>query len=374
MDFYIKIKLFLLTSLLLLMPFFSTKAQESNSYWQIDYAKGSIIEHRGVVGFLFKNYPTLMSIGWHKYAKKDSDWKERYNFIDTGIVFNIQEFHNKNLGRTFGLNYTTTHYLRDRNAKNQFNIQLGFGIGYNTNPLDFETNLTNIVMSSPILYSQHIKINYTINRLFENMGFQTGIIFTHYSNGGIIKPNLGLNSIFLNIGLNYQKSEAISYTRYSETEKLAKQPIHFQLGFGGGFHETIPKIGLKPIYYVSTKLTKRFNYKNGFQMGLVFFNSKSIKDLAKYQAINDVENVNNIPKDHKQLAFSVGHELYFNKISFASNIGFYLYRPFKDKPPFFENISFIRYFNKGKSSLRLNLKTHYFEAEHLTLGYHHQLF
>ncbi|HIP48519.1 MAG TPA: acyloxyacyl hydrolase [Lutibacter sp.] len=374
MEFYIKIRLILLSFLLFLTTFVSINAQESNTYWQIDYAKGSIIEHSGVVGFLFKENPTLISIGWHKKSEIDSEWKERYNFIDSGFVLNIQNFHNKNLGNTYGLNYTTTHYLRNRNAKNQINIQLGFGVGYNTNPLDFETNLTNIVMSSPILYSQHIKINYTNNRIFKTMGFQSGISFTHYSNGGIIKPNLGLNSVFFNVGLNYHKSEPTIYTKLYESSKLAKQPIRFELGIGGGMHETLPGIGLKPIYYISAKVSKRFNYKNGFQMGFDFFNSESIKDLAVYNAINDVKNLKNTPKDHKQLAFSVGHELYFNKLSFASNIGYYLYRPFKDKTPLYENISFIRYFNNRKSSLRLNLKTHYFEAEHLTLGYHHQLF
>jgi len=374
MDIYIKIKRISLFFTLFILFFSNSKAQETASYWQIDYAKGSIIEHSKLVSFLFKEHPTLLSVGWHKTASNTSVWKERYNFLDWGIVLNYQNFYNENLGSIIGLNYTTTHYLRNRNAKNQLTIQLGFGAGYNTAPLDFDNNLTNIVMSSNILFSQHTKVNYINNRLFQNMGFQAGITFTHFSNGAVKKPNLGLNSIFLNLGLNYLPTKPVIYNKFTEKEPLEKQPIHFFLSVAGGMHETLPQIGLQPVYYMSAQFSKRFNHKNGFHVGFDFFNSLSRKDLALYEAVNDIENPTNLVKDHKQLAFFAGHELFFNKLSFETRIGYYLYHPLQASAVIYELIALKKHFNNYKSAFSINLKTHYFEAEHITFGYHHQIF
>jgi hypothetical protein len=355
---------------------YSLRAQKTNTYWEIDYAKGSILEHSQLVTYLFKEHPSLLSIGWFKTASNKSVWKERYNYPDWGFVLIHQDFHNKVLGTSTGLNYTTTHYLFNRNNKHQLNIQLGFGGGYNSNPLDLEKNLSNIVMSTHLLFTQHIKINYSYPNLFEKIGINMGLSFSHFSNGAIKKPNLGLNTVFLNIGLNYHdKKENILYEKTKNKEKIDKQPIHFSMNIGFGFHESFPNMGTKPIYYLSTRLSKRVTYKTGILFGFDFFNSQSIKELAVYNSVNDIDNTNSKVKDHKQIGVFFGKETYFDKLSLDVKMGYYLYRPVLGKTPIYETISFKRYFTEQKkSAISLNLKTHYFEAEHITIGYHHQIF
>ncbi len=375
MAFYNKIKPFIYQILLLLILSPSLKGQETGSYWQIDYAKGSIIKHKKIVSSLFIEYPNLTSIGWHKTAKNGTLWKERYNYPDWGFVFMYQQFNNVNLGETASLNYTTTYYLRDRNAKNQLKLQIGFGSGYNTKPLDFETNLSNIVMTSHFLFSQHFKFNYTHSNIFNGVGLHTGITFTHFSNGGFKKPNLGINSIFLNLGLSYDNRKAShAYTRLVEKENFSKQPIHFSLSINGGFHETKPRLGLDPVYFISGFAHKRIGYKSGLQIGLDFFNSQSIKEYAYYRNLIDIENSDSKAKDHRQLGVFVGHEWFFNKLSLETQLGYYLYKPFDESAPIYQKISFKYFLNKNKSALSVNLKIHYFNADFISLGVHRQIF
>jgi hypothetical protein len=372
MEFYIKIKTNSIAILLFLLFSIIGKAQE-NSYWELNYSKGSILEHKQLVSFLFREHPSFYTIGWFKTASPDSAWEESYNYPDRGFVLIHQDFHNKKLGTTTGLNYATTFYLLNRNNKNQFSIQLGFGAAYNSNPLDFDTNLSNIVMSSHLLFSNHIKINYAYPKLFHKIGLNAGISFSHFSNGALVKPNLGLNTVFLNIGMNFHNEKIVKYEKH-QREKMEKQPLHFTLGVGGGIHETLPNIGAKPIYYLSAQLSKRITYKTGILLGFDLFNSMSIKDLAVYNAINDPD-PNARVKDYKQVGMFLGKETFFNKISFNVKIGYYLYRPVPGATSIYETISFKRYFKDSKkSAISINLKTHLFEAEHITIGYHHQIF
>lgn len=372
MAIYSKIipSVLLISSFFVLMPVLN--AQENETYWHVDYAKGSIIKHRKIVNSLFQDYPSFFSIGWHNTANPDSEWKERFNYLDWGFVLFHQQFNNEILGNTTSLNYTTTYYLRDRNSRNKLNIQLGFGFGYNSDPFDFETNLSNIVMTSHFLFSQHFKLNYFLPDLFNKIGLQTGITFTHYSNGSLKKPNLGVNSLFVNLGLNYSKNKT-TYKRLTEKEKLPKQPYDVSVSLNAGFHESNPGLGVNSVYFATAYLHKKLGHKSALQVGVDFFNSQSVKDYANLRYIS-MGNSDNELKDHKQIGGFFGHELFFNKLSLETQVGYYLYKPFKEGALIYQKISFKHSLNKKRSALSINLKIHYFEAEYISLGLHHQIF
>lgn len=376
MEIFNKIRVYSCLFLALVLFVQQSDAQESNTYWQVDYAKGSILRHKNILGRLYTNRPDFISVGWHKSAKNNSDWKARYNYPDWGLVLMNQQFHNKNLGHTTALNYTTTYYLRNRNAKNQVNAQLGFGGGYNTEPMDFDTNLLNVAMTSHFLFTQHFKINYVRPELFDKFGLHAGLSFSHFSNGSFKKPNLGINTFLLNVGLSYfdRKTNPV-YQRKIEGEKPTKQPIHFNVGIHGGFHESKPGVGLKPVYYINAYAHKKLGYRSKIQFGVDFFDSQSVKDYAAFwlHAYPD-ESENNKPADHRQLGVYFGHELLFNKISLETQAGYYFYKPFKESAPVYQKLAFKHYLNNEKSAISVSMKIHYFEAEFICLGYHHQIF
>ena len=372
MEFYSKIRFRFYFLLAFVVSILNLKAQESNTYWQIDYAQGSIIKHRKTLGYLFTNRPEYLSIGWNKKAKTNSVWRERYNYPDSGLFLIYQNFNNKNLGSSTALNYTTTFYLRDRNVQNQFTIQLGFGFGYITHPFDFDANMSNVSTSTHVVTSQHLKLNYSRPRILGKFGLQGGLSFTHFSNGSFKKPNLGINSIFFNIGLNYHNAESMPlYKKSAEKEEFLKQPIHFSMSLNAGIHETKPGMGTKAVYFANGYVHKRVARKSNLQVGVDFYNSQSAKDNARYRSIIEGKTE---PKDHKQIGVFVGHELFFNKLSLETQVGYYIYRPLVFHPRIYQKTSFKYFFNNRKSALGINLKFHNFEAEFISLGLHHQLF
>ncbi len=357
---------------------FAAFAQAQKNYWEVSYARGSIIEHRKLIEFLYKDYPKLYTLGWHRTAANDSlSWQERYNYPDQGIVLQYGDFNNEHIGNTLAANYTTTFYLRHRNAQHQYTLQLGFGAVYNTHPLNFDHDVSNIVMSTHVLYSQYVRLAYTVPFLTGKLGFSAGLGFTHYSNGAIKKPNLGLNTVLLTLALRYQQQgKPEPYFRHKHRPDLDTvfTKIHGYVNAGFGYHESMPHIGRKPVFNLSVNLSKRFNYGNGMQGGVAFYNSQSFKEYALYQAVSGTEQTDIKPKDHKQISVFAGYEMFFDKISFTSKLGYYVYRPLKAKTAVYTVIGFKRYFNNYKSALSIDLKVHNFEADHFSLNYHHQIF
>ena len=357
---------------------FPALAQDKNSYWEASYGMGSVIEHHKLIEFLYKDYPQLYTLGWHQSAAKDSlSWKERYNYPDQGFVLQYERFNNEHIGNALAANYTTTFYLRNRNARHQCLLQLGFGAVYNTHPLDFDHDVSNIVMSTHVLYSQYVRLAYTYPYLSDKLGVSAGIGFAHYSNGAVKKPNLGLNTVLLTLAVRYHnQGKPESYVRANHRPKLDSffKKTHGSVSAGFGFHESMPHIGRKPVYNLSMYLSKRLNYGNGIHGGVAFYNSQSFKEYALYQAVSNPENPEKKPKDHRQISIFAGHEMFFDKLSFTSKLGYYIYNPLKAKTPVYAVIGFKRYFNHRKSALSVNLKVHNFEADHFSLNYHHQMF
>lgn len=348
------------------------KAQTDARYWQADYALGSIIEHKANMGNINTHRPELFMLGWHKNSSMDKAWKARYNFPDQGVMLNYQDFHNEHLGKTVGLYYATTYYLRDRNAVNQLIFQAGFGFAYNDQPFDHIENIPNQMMSTHLLYSQHFKLDYRRKQLFKNVGLQAGISFSHFSNASIQKPNLGINSIFLNLGLHYlHTGNSLKYEKPSE-ESFKKEPLHFYINPNLGFHEALFGLGTKPVYQISGYVAKRIGYKSSLQIGLDFFNSMSNKDLVRYNQATD-DQINDIV-DHHQLAVFIGHELYFNRLNLETQVGAYVYQKFAPPFPVYQKISFKYYLIPYKTAVSINLKTHLFEAEFSSIGIHQRIF
>jgi hypothetical protein len=373
MAFYLKIKYYLIFLFLVTQTRLSLSAQDTGSYWQADYAFGSIIEHKKLIGHLVKAHPEFLSISWQQNSPTDVTWKKRYNYPDWGFSISYQNFNNPTLGKVIGLQYQTTYYLLNRNAKNQLNLQMRTGIAYNTNPLSLSDNNKNVAMSSSLQLAEFIKLDYKIPNLFKNIGFHTGLLLTHYSNASYKNPNFGINSLFLSTGFDWQKSEKLYYPKKPIKKRIPKQKIHLNTALYLGVHEAKAGLGDKPVYIISGYGSKKIGNKSTLQFGFDFFNSQAVKDFAGFRYHIQIESPDRVLLDHKQIGLFGGHELVFNKISLETLVGYYLYNPLKYSPSIYQKIALKHNLNSKKTALSLNLKVHNFKAEYLTLGFHYQL-
>jgi len=374
MAFSTKIKLFTFCFLTLFVSKTILYAQKNNSYWQIDYAIGSIIKHKEVIGHLVTAHPELYTISWHKNAATNSDWKTGYNYPDWGIAFYYQNFNNPTLGNVVAVQYQTTFYLLNRNALNQLNFTFGTGFGYNTNPLDLEYNNQNVAMSSKIQLAELLKLEYKRPHLIKNIGFHAGLLLSHFSNASYKSPNFGINSLFINVGLAYQLTESPTiYPDRIKKEKISRQPIHYAISLYGGVHEAKWGLGTKPVYVLSGTISKKIGSKSGLQLGVDFFNSQSVKDFAAFRYHTLIEYPDRKLEDHKQVGIVAGHELFFNKISFETLLGYYVYNPLKVNPSVYQKLAIKYHLNASKMAISTNLKVHNSRAEYFTVGLHYQI-
>jgi len=374
MAFYLKIKNFSLYVLIFLVWSTSVHAQEENTYWQVEYGLGNIIKHKEIVGHLVTAHPEYFNISWHKNAAVNKHWQERYNFLDWGIALNYQKFNNTTLGNVIALQYQTTFYLLNRNTKNQLNFSVATGLGYATNPLSLENNNQNVAMSSKIQLAETLRLNYHRPYLIDHIGFHAGLAASHFSNASYKSPNFGINSLLVTAGLSYNLSNSPSlYPERKKPKKLEKQSYHLSLSIFSGLHEVKTGLGTKPILGISSSLQKRINYKSNLQFGIDYFNSQAVKDFSNFRYHTQIEYPDRKLLDHQQVGIFTGHELFFNKISFETLLGYYIYNPLKFNPSVYQKIAIKHHLNNKKTAISANLKVYKTTAEYLTIGFHYQI-
>jgi hypothetical protein len=248
-------------SFLIFMGWFSFAvfAQETPAYWQLNLGYGSAIKHRESMGHLVTEHPYLFQLSWAKTSDTTTVWKKRFNYPDVGVTLSHERFRNETLGNVTGLSYFTNYYLLNRNNRNQLTAELGFGMSYTDSPFDFETNNQNNAMSSGFLYNQYLKFNYRHPSNIPRSRYSNRhITFIHFSNASFKSPNNGINSVFLNLGLNFNpSSQEILYPNNKNYEIVnSKKPVSLSLKLGLGIHEVYPGLGTKPVYIGSALLSK----------------------------------------------------------------------------------------------------------------------
>jgi len=252
---------------------------------------------------------------------------------------------------------------------------MGLGFGYATNPLNLESNNQNVAISSPISFSVHLKLNYNRPNVYKNIGFHSGLFFTHYSNSSVRVPNFGINSVFINAGFSYRfKKTEILYPKREKAGEIGKTPIHIGLGFAFSAHEIQATLGVKPVFVFSAYADKKISAKNGIKAGVDFFDSMAYKDYAEFFYKINTENPDRTLEDHKQIGVFAGHNLYFNKWVFETLVGYYLYNPLKKTPSLYQNIGFTYHFDNSRFSTGFKIKVHNFRADYTSLGVQYQVF
>ncbi len=349
--------------------------QEKNKHFavQVDYLYGKVLKHKQKISHLAVSHPEgfILSL-YHKTTAKDSNLV-KYNYPDYGYSFIYQDLKNSMLGETYALQVNYTFYFGNRAKKNLLYLKLGQGIAYNTNPFDLENNNKNIVFGSHLLANTTIGFNYKRKQLLNGFDASIGFMLSHYSNGLIKSPNVGLNLFSINTGIsyNFDYENPIDYTltpsKVVETQQ--KYPLKLNLQLSGGLNSSTNVVGKQFPFYVATVYAdKRLNSKSILQFGSEVFFSKFLKELIKYNAVAFPERpAEDGTADYKRVSLLVGHELDVGNFAIITQFGYYVYYPYKYETRYYERIGVKRHFgNKWFASA--TIKAHLFLAESIDLG------
>ncbi len=359
-------KIFISLFFILSISSFSQQEKNTFSYIQASTFYGNILKHNKNVGHFLTNHPTGFMLSWNKKTTGKNAWEHRFNYPDFGVSMAYQDYKNPILGKLYSLYAHYNFYLLPRKNNNQLVLRAGWGIAYNTNPYDKVTNPKNVAFGTAINSSTYFKLFYKREHIIHNLGFNAGLTFIHASNSSVKSPNTGVNVWATTIGLNYnlQDETKLDYLPFKE-EKKYKEKIKYNFVFRFGANESdYIGSGVKPFYVLSAYADKRIGRKSALQFGADYYVSYMLKDYIElnYQLDHTYKK-----GDFKRGGLFVGHELFINKLSLITQLGYYVYYPVEVEGRIYERLGLKRYFN-NKWFVSISLKAHAAKAETVAFG------
>lgn len=343
----------------------SQEKQTSSSYIDVNYFTGNIALHNNDILHLIRGHPEGFILGWNKKTFGHEDWEQRFNYPDYGLSFSYQDLKNDVLGNNYAIYGHYNFYFFKRN----FMFRIGQGLAFTTNPYDKTDNHKNLAFGSKFMSSTYVMLNYKKERIIDRFGFQAGLSLIHYSNANVKAPNTSVNTITLNVGVIYNLDE--EYPEYINTitkEEKFTQPIKYNFVFRSGINESdVIDSGQFPFYIFSAYADKRFSHKSALQLGADVFFSNFLKEFIKYNAVAFPERNEDGKADYKRVGIFIGHELFINKISLVTQVGYYVYYPYDFEGRTYFRIGLKRYFG-DKWFGALTLKAHGAAAEAVEFG------
>ena len=344
---------------------FSQQGNETTRYTlDANQFYGTILRHNPDVSHLINSHPGGLILSLNRKTYGFEKWEQRYNYPDLGYSFIYQEFNNEVLGRNFSLYAHYNFYFLNRNLQ----FRIGQGIAYNTNPYDKVENFRNNAFGSHFLSSTYLLFNFHKENIVKGIGFKAGISVIHYSNANVKAPNTSTNTFALNAGVTYDLDGGKEIDYQKTPHEIIKEPIHYNLAFRTGINESdVINSGQYPFYIFSAYADKRLGTLSAIQIGTDVYFSNFLKELIKYQSIAFPEYNVSKDDDYKRIGVFIGHELFINKMSIISQLGYYVYYPFDFEGRVYNRMGMKRYFNDHLYGV-LSLKSHGAKAEAVEFG------
>ena len=241
----------------------------------------------------------------------------------------------------------------------------GNGIGYSTHIYDRFNNVDNVMFGSRL--SVYFDVAFALNYRYRQCEFFVGPEFRHLSNGGMVRPNKGINKIGVGTGVRcyLQPYDSIPLTRLHEPFK--ERRLYLNVAYGSGIRGAqgewlydanhylwknndvhnikYGKDGYRTCFYhlVSTDLMYRYARRYASGIGLD----------ALYEPYNREVEIQNPSADRSDLTLwtlgvAAKHEVFFRRLSMQIALGWYLSRPFNEysntteEYPYYERVG-LRY-------------------------------
>ncbi|HSR60193.1 MAG TPA: acyloxyacyl hydrolase [Robiginitalea sp.] len=325
---------------------------------------GSVLLHNPDISHLIEAHPSGLILALNTRHFGEQAWQQQFGYPDTGLSLIYQNMHSGTLGENIGLYAHYNFYLFGRSTQ----FRIGQGIAYNTNPYDPAANNRNNAYGSHLLSSTYLMLQYQRERLFGRLGVRAGISLVHYSNANVKAPNTSTNTFGLSAGLLYDLGpEAHPEFRRWELAEV-REPVRLNLVFRSGVNESdVIGSGQYPFYIFSAYADKRLARLSALQLGTDLFYSNFLKELIRFQAASFPELEVDPDTDFKRAGIFVGHELFINKMSVVTQLGYYIYYPFDFEGRMYNRIGIKRYFGSRWFGA-ITLKSHGAKAEALEFG------
>jgi hypothetical protein len=283
------------------------------------YKLGFLIAHREAMAHLPKSHFQSFELSYDFHTRGYSGWEQAHQNPKFGVkALAVLNDNKEVLGNAFGMAGTITLPKKSWGKSNSWSInnKIALGLGYVGRRFDLEENPKNVAIGT------HLNLLIVLGteiRFEQQSHFYTfGIDFTHFSNGGTKKPNLGLNIPSLRIGFGWMTKKAdlnenVMDFQRNDLELLVtgifslKNNYEFQ-------NQVFPAFGLSA--HLSKKQGRKYRYVYGLDLSF---------SEANRQFINSIPNQSVL--ETMQIGVYNGWELDVHRVVLSVGMGAYVYNP-----------------------------------------------
>lgn len=323
------------------------------SFFSVNFRTGENRPHRPIIKNLTYPYRGVdLKMGWQSIGKQY--WQQSFRYPSYGIGVNWNTFKTDVLGDPFAA-YFYTNFPQITTKWARLDLEVDLGLSYGIHPFDSVTNPNNYSTGTAInaIFGLYLEQSFNLGKhldLFVSEGF------THYSNGALGFPNLGLNIPSLKFGVRYQPNYREKIPKTISPPFETKWQINTYLG-----------TGIKTLYFptpyfreylIAPTLFIRPSYKRRLGLGFELAYNESIRgsyhkrDYAGMQLVTS--------------AVFAAHEFIIERFTIVTQFGIYL----KNQPAstfYYERVG-MGFYLTPSTRIVLNLKAHYFKAEYVETG------
>ncbi|MFT2009824.1 acyloxyacyl hydrolase [Pontibacter sp. 13R65] len=302
-------------------------------------------------------FGTELILSWQR---NDPDtWNLCHCFPRNGLLLNYYNFDNAILGKGFSAAYflEPTYKLT---GKAFFSFKGSAGFSYLNNPHNEATNPANQSYSTNLNAYLLLGVGAWF-QLGEHWWLNPSVNYQHISNGGLSKPNKGINWPTAGVAISYQPISRTYYTQPRTTEKYWRgTPPRWDLTAFGiarrgydaeGNRERFPMLGL------ALQGAKQVGRLSNLTLGAELYYDAELKA----RLANDSINASPI-----KAGIMAGHEFILGQFLFSQRLGVYAF----DQSPYFDRIYHrwgIHYSLNHNFGFGFNLLAHRQVAEFIDL-------
>lgn len=331
----------------------TSKETRTPFYFSLNYRNGENKPHRNIIKNLTYPYEGVdLKFGWQSIGKQS--WQQAYRYPSFGVGANWCTFSTDVLGSPAAIYFYTnfpqlsTRYLR-------VDLELDMGLSYGIHPYDKVNNPNNFSTGSSMnaLFGLYIEQSLHVGKhldLFVSEGF------SHYSNGALGYPNLGLNIPSYKLGLRYQPN-VVELIR-SDVWRTKHYGFELITHLASGAKTLNAPDPLYMQYLLAPALYYRPSYKRRIGMGLELAYNEAVAGWSVKNTYSGLQLLT--------LGIFAAHEFIIEKFTLFGQFGIYLW----NKPTgkfYYERIG-ASYYLTRPVRLALSLKAHYFKAEYVEGG------
>ncbi len=322
--------------------------------------KGFLIAHRPMVVPLQQDHITGIETSLLIKTDGSRQWQQVYGYPEMGLSVAIWDLGNSN---QLGTGVSLIPYLDfplARGKKSSFDLKFGWGIGYIQKTFDADNNYKNVAIGSHLNCALTLQPRFK-TRISEHLEFNGGLSLSHFSNGSVATPNLGLNLASVTGGLAYTFGPEKSHVPAPLPPFLKSSRWTFFAG--AAIKQVYPADGKNYLAgSVSGNKSWQISRKSAFGVGLDFFYDRSIDQKLEEQ---------NLELNNQLEAYRYGlygsYEMVISDLSVIIHLGGYLYTKLDNDGTFYQRVG-LRYRATEKIFVLMQLKSHWGKADFIEWG------